>query len=76
MTRKPAPSLEQHLKELEKIVEKMEGKNLSLEESLAHFERGIQLVRECQNTLNAAEQKIEILLKENEKEILAPFDNE
>ena len=55
--------LEKSLIELEKLVEQMESGNLSLEESLAQFEHGIKLARECQNTLKEAEQKVEILLK-------------
>ncbi|MBH98540.1 MAG: exodeoxyribonuclease VII small subunit [Rhodospirillaceae bacterium] len=55
--------LEKSLIELEKLVEQLESGNLSLEESLAQFEHGIKLARECQNTLKEAEQKVEILLK-------------
>ena len=67
---------EQSLKELETLVEKMEQGDLSLEESLQHFERGVQLTRACQQALKAAEQKVEALLKKNGQEEVIPFDSE
>lgn len=77
MTHKPLQTdpVEHKLEALKKIVEKMEQKNLSLEESLAQFERGIQLVRESQKMLSEAEQKVEILLKKDSQEQLKPFDD-
>ena len=48
------PNFETSLKELEALVEKMEQGDLSLEESLSHFERGVQLSRACQLALKAA----------------------
>ena len=47
--------------ELEQIVENMEGGRLSLEESLAAYRRGSELLRHCQNQLRDAENKIQIL---------------
>ncbi len=49
------------LEELEGLVERMEEGDLSLEESLKTYERGIELSRACQKSLDAAEQRIEIL---------------
>ena len=49
---------------------------LSLEESLQHFERGIQLTRSCQQALKDAEQKVEMLLKKNGQEEVVAFDSE
>ena len=49
------------LEELEGLVERMEEGDLSLEESLKTYERGIALSRACQKSLDAAEQRIEIL---------------
>lgn len=54
---------EKALKELEQLVEKMEQGDLSLEESLKQFERGIALTRACQEALSKAEQKVQILLQ-------------
>ncbi|MYA18539.1 MAG: exodeoxyribonuclease VII small subunit, partial [Gammaproteobacteria bacterium] len=45
------------LAELEELVGKMEAGSLSLEESLAAFERGIKLTRECQSALRSAEMR-------------------
>lgn len=57
--------LEQSLAELEALVEKLEGGDLSLEQALEEFERGVKLTRQCQNALKEAEQKVEILLKDD-----------
>jgi exodeoxyribonuclease VII small subunit len=78
MARKQQESLafEKSLKELEALVTRMEQGNLSLEESLQHFERGIQLTRTCQQALKEAEQKVEILLKKSGQDDIAPFTSE
>lgn len=70
----PPASFETALGELEGLVEKMERGDLSLEDSLAAFERGIQLTRTCQEALNQAEQKVEQLLTQGGQEQIAPFD--
>lgn len=57
-------TFESSLGELEKIVRKLEDGDLSLEESLRLFEDGVRLSRECQERLNQAERRIEILLKD------------
>ena len=69
-------NFEQSLQELEALVEKMEAGNLSLEESLKYFERGVALTRNCQKALANAEQKIQILLEKNGKEQLHDFEEE
>ena len=51
------------MRDLEELVERLEQGDLSLEESLAAFERGVLLTRACQTALKDAEQKVEILLK-------------
>ena len=48
--------------DLEQIVEQLEGGDLSLEKSLAQFEKGVKLSRECQAALTEAEQKVQILM--------------
>ena len=70
------PDFEQSLKALEKLVETMEQGELSLEESLQQFERGVQLSRACQQALKAAEQKVEMLMQKDGREVIAPFDSE
>jgi len=57
------PDFEQALAELETLVERLEGGDLPLEESLKLFERGVVLTRHCQGALQAAQQRVEILLK-------------
>jgi exodeoxyribonuclease VII small subunit len=74
--RSTPPDFENALKELEGLVEQMEKGDLSLEESLRHFERGIQLTRTCQQALQEAEQKVEILLSQDGQQVVAPFDSE
>jgi exodeoxyribonuclease VII small subunit len=54
---------ERSLSELEAIVEQLEQGDLSLDDSLKQFERGVQLTRACQSALKQAEQKVEILLR-------------
>ena len=85
MTTKPAtsdpaaPDFEASLTELEAIVEKLEQGDLSLDDSLKQFERGVQLTRICQTALTQAEQKVEILLRKTggssgEEFEAAPFE--
>ncbi|MEO0578661.1 MAG: exodeoxyribonuclease VII small subunit [Pseudomonadota bacterium] len=57
------PTLDETLAELEALVEKMESGDLSLDEAMREFERGIELTRRCQKVLSDAEQKFDILLK-------------
>ena len=56
---------ESALEELEKIVQRMESGDQSLEESLKDFERGVTLTKACQNMLKNAEQKVEKLVKDH-----------
>jgi len=68
-------SFESSLKELEQIVDQLEGGDLSLEKSLELFEQGVRLSRECQKRLDDAEQRVEILLKGNGGAVTtSPFD--
>jgi exodeoxyribonuclease VII small subunit len=57
-------TFESSIGELEKIVRQLEDGDLSLEESLKLFENGVKLSRECQEQLNQAERRIEVLLKD------------
>jgi len=66
---------EEALSKLEHIVQKLEGEELSLEDSLKGFEDGIRLARFCNKKLNEAEKKIEILLRDDQgNERIEPFD--
>jgi exodeoxyribonuclease VII small subunit len=64
-------SFEKALADLEKIVEKLEKGGLSLNESLALFEKGVKLARFLRNELEKAERKVEVLLKNEKGEIRA-----
>lgn len=70
-----SPSFEDSLSELEALVERMEGGEMTLEESLGAFERGIALTRSCQQALQAAEQKVEILTRNDPDAETEPFDD-
>ncbi|MBU0500487.1 MAG: exodeoxyribonuclease VII small subunit [Gammaproteobacteria bacterium] len=67
---------EKSLGELESLVETMEKGEMSLEESLKAFERGIKLARECTDILKSAEQRVEILAESGENTQLEPFDHD
>ena len=69
-------NFEKTFTELEELVKKMEGGDLSLEESLKYFERGILLTKNCQQALNKAEQKVRILLEKNNKNNLESFGSD
>ena len=72
MSSKKQQTFEDQLLALEDIVKKMEHGDLPLSESLEAYERGIGLVKKCQNTLQEAKQKV---LKLNDGN-LEPFDND
>ncbi len=57
-------TFETSLQELEKIVRRLEEGDSSLEDSLKLFEDGVRLSRQCQERLNQAERRIEVLLKD------------
>ena len=59
-------SFEASLEALEQIVHQLENGDLPLEKSLELFEDGIRLSRQCQERLNQAERRIEILLRDNQ----------
>lgn len=74
--KKSAPDFEQSLAELQTLVERLESGELSLEDTLATFEQGIRLTRECQDALAQAEQKVQILLERDGALQEAPFDTD
>jgi exodeoxyribonuclease VII small subunit len=71
-----APDFERMLKELETLVARLEQGELTLDESLRQFERGIELTRRCEQALKAAEQKVEILLEHGADAQPVPFESE
>lgn len=64
---------EQSLAELETLVEKMESGEMSLEESLKAFEQGIKYTRDCQQALDKAQQKVQLLIQKNGVTEAQPF---
>ena len=62
MTKKDTVNFETSLQKLEKILEKLEDGDISLEDSVKSFEEGIGLVKECQKQLSQAELKVKKLL--------------
>ena len=73
---KKIPDFETALTELEALVEKMEAGDITIEESLEQFERGVQLTRSCQQALQDAEQKVKVLLEKDGKQTLETFASE
>lgn len=63
-TKKKSVDFEQSLSDLEALVNQMEQGDLSLEQSLKAFEQGIQLTRDCQERLSAAEQQVQTLMEQ------------
>jgi len=55
------PGFEQALAELENLVAKLESGDLSLDQSLNHFKRGVELTRHCQTVLDKAQRTVEAL---------------
>ncbi|MFH1903349.1 MAG: exodeoxyribonuclease VII small subunit [Candidatus Omnitrophota bacterium] len=69
---------EDGLKRLEEIVAKLESGNLSLDDSLKLFEEGVKLVRFCNERLAEAQQKVELLTKDQAGNVIGSqlFDSE
>ena len=68
------PKFEDCLQQLEKIVEQLERGDLPLEQSLKMFEEGVRLSNSCRQELEAAEGRIEILMKQGGKLQAEPFE--
>jgi len=67
---------EDALEELESVVEQLESGDLSLEDSLAAFEKGVGLVKSCNQKLTEVEKKVELLVKDKEGNLqLKPFES-
>ncbi len=71
------PDFERSLARLEEVVRRLENANLSLDEAMKLFEEGVELSRECQQQLEQAEGRVEVLLKKADGKITAePFEPE
>lgn len=73
-TRK-STNFEAAIAELESLVEEMEQGDISLEESLKKFERGIELTRTCQQALQEAEQKVQMLIEKQQGDAIVDVDD-
>ena len=69
-TRVAKPGFEQALAELEELVAKLESGDLSLDQSLTHFKRGVELTRHCQSILDEAQQTVEVLNNDSTSSIV------
>jgi exodeoxyribonuclease VII small subunit len=69
----PVADFEQSLDALEQLVEQMERGDMSLEESLAAYERGVGLYRRCQTALEQAELRVRLLSDPQEPASAEPF---
>jgi len=72
----PAADFEHSLDELEQLLARMEGGEMSLDESLSAFERGIKLYRHCQQALDQAELRVRLLLDPDAPDNAEPFEPE
>ena len=73
----PKLNFEKTMTELEEIVNKMENGDVTLEEALSLFEKGIKLSKNCQKILDDAEKKVTVLLSSDDGEITEkPFDTD
>ncbi len=70
---KPVESFESCLDELEKVVKELEAGDLTLERSLELFERGMGLSETCRKQLEAAETRVEVLIRKEGKLTPEPF---
>jgi exodeoxyribonuclease VII small subunit len=70
------PDFEEALGELEKLVQRLESGDLSLDQSLEEFKKGVELTRRCQQVLDGAEQTVEQLLQLDEESTTEPFEPE
>ena len=72
------PSFEESLEQLEGIVHELEDGNVDLQQSLARYEQGVKLLRQCYQILEKAERKIEVLkaVDEEGQPIVEPMDDD
>ncbi|MEO1856504.1 MAG: exodeoxyribonuclease VII small subunit [Rubritalea sp.] len=67
MPKKSAPSFEEAIEELDKLVDQMESDQLPLEELISHYERGAKLLSECESTLTSAKKRLETIKNSDTK---------
>jgi len=67
-------SFEESIQTLEKLIQELEQGDLPLEEALKKFEEGVKLIKYCNQKLDEAEQKIELILKDEDGVKTIPFE--
>lgn len=72
---KQEPGFEQALSDLEKLVEQLESGELSLDQSLKQFKRGVELTRHCQGILDQAQQVVEQLIDPDDESSAVSFES-
>ena len=70
------PDFEKSVEELELLVEQLESGDLSLDESLKQFKRGVELTRHCQGVLEQAQQTVEKLMDNTDESSAVPFETD
>jgi exodeoxyribonuclease VII small subunit len=70
------PTFKEAIEELEKITASLESGELELEKSLALFERGVELIKYCQDKLDGAQAKVEMLLDSLEGQVEVASDDD
>ena len=76
MEQTESKSFEVLMARLEEITRKLERGDIPLEESLKMFEEGTTLIGACKKMLDSAEQKVRLLVRDENGESLVPFDGE
>jgi len=72
--KKSAPDFEKAIGQLEEIVARLESGDLTLEQALEQFERGVALARDCREALARAEQRVKVMTKKEARELLEDYD--
>jgi len=70
------PDFEKSLEELESLVEQLESGELSLDDSLKQFKRGVELTRHCQGVLEKAQQTVEKLVDNDDESSAVPLEED
>jgi exodeoxyribonuclease VII small subunit len=70
------PDFEQALEELETLVDQLETGELSLDQSLERFKRGVELTRHCQSVLDQAQQTVQQLVDPDDETSTVPFEDD
>ena len=73
-TTEKEPTFEASLEELENLVDQLERGQLTLDESIETFEKGMTLALLCNQKIEASEKKVEVLMEKSGKLVTGPFN--